>query len=120
MELPGGTVLHCKIYYKILYVSGGRIENCSKEYRASCLLAGFDSITGHAIAVSRIQSAREAIWDDWLDFKKKQEERRDVSRLMITNTEYWTDFTDDRARVTKFIDRYVRSIPGYSQVPWKF
>jgi len=119
MELPGGRELHCKIYYKIFYVSAGKIEDASVELSAPCLLLGLDSLTGHAVAISRIQAARELMWGDWLDYVREHEKLADISSLMISHTEYWTD-SDGAIKVTNYIDGYVRSIPGYSQVPSKF
>ena len=60
------------------------------------------------------------MWRDWNKFRKDREKPREIDQLVIVHTEYWTDMMDNRDLVTEFIDRHIRSIPGYANVPARF
>lgn len=119
-SLPVGTELFCEVFYKTIYVVENKIEESSEIFKANCLLVGLDMITGSAVAVSQLQTARELMWRDWNKFRKDREKPREIDQLVIVHTEYWTDMMDNRDLVTEFIDRHIRSIPGYANVPARF
>lgn len=118
--LPVGTKLFCQVFYKTIYVMGTKIDESNETFKADCLLVGLDMITGPAVAISRIQTAREFMWEDWKKFRKAKEKPKNIDKLVLTHTKYRTNLINEPDLVTEFVDRYIRSIPGYAKVPEKF
>ena len=118
--LPTGTILHCSVYFKIIYILEPGIKNSSEIFHAPCSLIGLDMITGHAVAVAQLKASRALIWQQWENYRKEREKAQNIDRLVIVSTEYWTNLISDRVMVTEFVDKYIRSIPGHSEVPTRF
>jgi hypothetical protein len=117
---PPGTTLFCEITYLIEYRKKNDYAKETKTLQAPYPVGMADPISGLAVAISAAQSARETIWGSWKEFRYSLEDKEDIERVMIKHTEYWTDSGKDRLKVTAFIDKHVRSIPGFSIVPGNF
>jgi hypothetical protein len=117
---PPGNVIYCEITYLIEYHNKPEYKKETKTLQAPYLTGIPDPHSGLAVAISAAQSARETIWGSWKEFRYSLEDKKEIERLMIKHTEYWTNREKDRLKVTAFIDKHVRSIPGFSPVPGNF
>ncbi|HQB82698.1 MAG TPA: hypothetical protein PLR50_04315 [Candidatus Rifleibacterium sp.] len=123
---PAGTESRCTVYYSIQYVGKKELVKGEKSFAKPCRLVFNDPIFDLQLSIVAARHARTELWQDWVRFSKNLELRPPVNApgkidgIFIINTEYYTDKTKDRKLTTKFMDGFIRSISGYSEIPGNF
>jgi hypothetical protein len=104
---PEGNILFCEVKYRISFMDG-RFEDRSFEPISPYAAIIPIPAAGHTIVVDALRNARRFLWDQWkteLERLKKVTDR--IDDVWFLKTEYWTNETTSRPKVTKFIRIYV-------------
>ena len=123
---PAGTKLYCTVYYSIQYVGKKELIKGEKSFDKPCRLVFNNPLIDLQLSIAAARHARAELWEDWVSFSKNMELHPPVNApgkidgIFIINTEYYTDKTEDRKLTTKFMDEFIRSISGYSEIPGNF
>ena len=125
-QYPEGKILRCTVHYTIYYVGPHKPTVRSEPFNESCKLVFKNIITDLPLSIAAARYARAKIWDEWVKFRNRLEKHPPVNSpakidwIRIDRTEYSAGKEGDAEITTRFIDDYVRSIPGYTDIPRDF
>lgn len=123
---PEGKILRCVVHYTIYYIGPHKPTVKSEPFTEPCKLVFKNIITDLPLSVAAARQARAKIWDEWVKFRNQLEKHPPVNSpskidcIRINRTEYSAGKKGDAEITTRFIDEYVRSIPGYTDIPRDF
>jgi len=123
---PEGKTLRCTVHYTIYYIGSHKPTARSEPFTEPCRLVFKNIIIDLPLSVAAASAARAKLWDDWVDFRNRLEEHPPVNSpakidwIRIDRTEYSAGKEGDAKITTGFIDEYVRSVPGYTDIPRDF
>ncbi len=123
---PEGTKLRCVVYYYIQYIGPYDPVKYEEPFEEPCKLVFSNPIIDLPLSIAAARHARAELWENWVSFRKNKELHPPVNApakidsIFIIKTEYYTDKTKDRRLTTKFIDEFIRSVSGYSEIPRNF
>jgi len=119
-EFPSGNKLSCEIFFRVEKVGDFNLEEKSVVFSAPYLVIVLGATSGFLAAIGSAKNARQIIWNQWQEYRNNEEDKPKIERLMVVETEYFTNLNLDRTFVTRFMRNHVCSIPGDSNIPSNF